>query len=299
MAGFTRAELSPVATHLVSVLEREAPRVALFAALAVAAAVAVAPYLLVVVMMSSVLAPQAKTAEREVVFPPLPPSVLFVDRFRTMDDRRWVFSDGWNNGDWMDNDWRREALSLTPDGLSITMRPNEPGDGRPFMSGELQSRESYLYGYFEASMRVPAGEGIVAGFFTFTRPGARNTWEEIDIEFLGARARLMELTYHVHGFSRQTTINLGFDPTQRFHTYGFEWTPDALRWYVDNRLVHEVTDERVQRMRRPQRLYLSLWGSTELYRWVGHINPREAPWVMDVSCVAAAERYEGVSICAR
>jgi endo-1,3-1,4-beta-glycanase ExoK len=233
-------------------------------------------------------------------FGPLPESVTFMERFQTLDDSRWVFSDGWNNGTWMENDWRRDALSLSPEGLLITMGPNPALPGRrPYMSGELQSHESYLYGYFETRMRIPRGEGVVAGFFTYARPGENNTWEEIDIEFLGRRPRAMAVTYHVHGFSHQDMVDLGFDASQGFHIYGFEWTPDAVRWYVDNRLVHEVRDTRIQRLRRPQRLYLSLWNSTELYRWVGDLDPEEAPWTLGVSCIAHAQRYDGVSLCAR
>jgi len=242
----------------------------------------------------------AKSGEPKAEFAQLPESVTFLERFQTLDESRWVFSDGWNNGTWMENDWRRDALSLSPAGLTITMRPNRPGpERRPYMSGELQSHDSYLYGYFEASMRIPRGEGVVAGFFTYARPGESDTWEEIDIEFLGKRPRAMAVTYHVHGFSHQDMIDLGFDASQAFHTYGFEWTEDAVRWYVDNRLVHEVRDPRLQRLRRPQRLYLSLWNSTELYRWVGDLDPEEAPWTLGVSCIAQAGRYDGVSLCTR
>jgi endo-1,3-1,4-beta-glycanase ExoK len=271
-------------------------------ALGVIAAVAVvaAPTILILVSLGSIFLAQPKQYAEKEVFAPLPASVTFIDRFRTLDDARWVFSDGWNNGTWMENDWRRDALSLTSDGLAITMRANPNGPGRrPYMSGELQSREEYLYGYFEASMRVPRGDGVVAGLFTFVRPEGASTWEEIDIEFLGARPRMMEVTYHVHGFSRQETVNLGFDPSQGFNTYGFEWTPDAVRWYVNNRLVYEVMDERVQRLRRPQRFFLSLWGTRELYQWAGYLDAAEAPWVMEVSCIAHARQYDGVSLCAR
>lgn len=223
--------------------------------------------------------------------------VAFIERFRTLDDNRWVFSDGWNNGGFMENDWRRSALSRGPEGLAITMDWNEQGAAKLFSSGELQSRESFQYGYFEARMKVPKGEGIVTGLFTYTQPQGRSTWEEIDIEILGRDTRTMEVTYHVHGRSRQTGIDLGFDASEAFHTYAFEWTEDALRWYVDNRLVHEVRGARVADLRRSQRFYIQLWSTAELYRWAGHINPEEAPWVLNVACVAQAREYRGASLC--
>ena len=224
--------------------------------------------------------------------------VAFIERFRALDSNRWVFSDGWSNGSFMENDWRSRAYSITPDGLAITLDWNEPGAGKIFSSGELQSRESFRYGYFEARMKVPAGEGLVTGLFTYTQPNGRSSWEEIDIEILGRDTRTMELTYHVHGRSRQTGIDLGFDASEDFHIYGFEWTENAVRWYVDGRMVHEVRGARVADLRRPQRLYLQLWNSAELYRWVGHINPQEAPWVLHVSCIAQAREYRGAPLCA-
>jgi len=223
--------------------------------------------------------------------------VSFIDRFRGFDRSRWTASDGWDNGPWMANDWQAEQLSFD-NGLTITLDRNGGGGDKLFSSGELQTHEEYQYGYFETRMRVPRGEGLVTGFFTYTQPEGRATWEEIDIEILGRNTRVMEVTYHVHGRSRMTGIDLGFDAADDFHTYAFEWTPEAVRWYVDNRLVHEVNGPRVREMTRPQRFYLQLWNSAELYRWVGHINPDEAPWRLNVSCVAQAREYRGHSLCA-
>lgn len=224
--------------------------------------------------------------------------VAFIDRFRSFDRSRWTASDGWDNGRWMENDWQAEQLSFGDNGLTITLDRNSQGGGKLFSSGELQTHEEFQYGYFETRMRVPRGEGLVTGFFTYTQPSGRMTWEEIDIEILGRNTRVMEVTYHVHGRSRMTGIDLGFDAADDFHTYAFEWTPDALRWYVDNRMVHEVTGARVRELTRPQRFYLQLWNSGELYRWVGHINPDEAPWRLRVTCVAQARAYRGRSLCA-
>jgi beta-glucanase (GH16 family) len=90
---------------------------------------------------------------------------------------------------------------------------------------------------------------------------------------------------------------LPFDAADGFHSYGFEWTADAVRWYVDNRLVHEERGARVGRMNRPQRFIVNLWNSRLLDRWVGDIDAAAAPWTMTVSCAAAAPAYEGRSLC--
>jgi len=304
-----RSESAARIAHAARAALGYARQVVAFAAIALALAFGLASMLAPAVLVAGVAietfaAREARHAEAEEMrerlraFQAGDDGVNFIDRFRWLDDQRWVFADGWDNGIYASNDLRRDRLQLTPDGLSMVLSVNpRPDAPKPFSSGELQSRETFLYGYFETRMRVPRGEGLVVGFFTYTRPEGRSSWEEIDIEILGRNTRVMEVTHHLHGRSRQTPIDLGFDAADDFHTYAFEWTPDAIRFYVDNRLVHELRGARVENMRRPQRLYLTLFSSIELYRWVGHIDPRQAPWVLAVSCIAQAREYRGVSLC--
>jgi beta-glucanase (GH16 family) len=282
-----------------AVLRHYLSALAIAAAVAAGCVAAAAPYALIAALGYTLLiAPPQEAPPPPRTTPAPAPDVTFIDRFTGIDTERWRIADGWDNGAWVENDLRREALRITPEGLTISLAPNPPGAGKPYSSGELQSQETYRYGYFEARMRLPRGEGLVVGLFTFVRPEGNSTWEEIDIEFLGRRTDVMEATYHVHGRSVKETIALGFDASEDFHSYGFEWTADAIRWYVDGRMVHEARDERVARMTRAQRLYLNLWNSAGLHEWVGRIDPREAPWVLTISCVAHARAYHGAPLCA-
>ena len=36
-----------------------------------------------------------------------------------------------------------------------------------------------------------------------------------------------------------TVLELGFDASDDFHAYEIDWQPDAIRWIVDGRVVHE------------------------------------------------------------
>lgn len=226
-------------------------------------------------------------------------NVTFIDRFNRLNTARWEVSDGWSNGAWTENEWRSQQVAITPEGMTITLEPNPPGSEKAYRSGEIASREHFLYGYYEARMRLPRGQGLVVGFFTYTRPAGRSTWHEIDMEFIGRDTRWLELAHHVEGRARNKTIVLPFDAADDFHTYAFEWRPDVLRWYVDNRLVHEARGPEVERLTRRQRFYLNVWNSRQLYRWVGQIDPREAPHVLTVSCIARAPEYRGASLCAQ
>lgn len=228
---------------------------------------------------------------------PLPANVNFIDRFEALDAQRWAASHGWSNGDWVENDWRREQLGLTSEGLAITMAPSAGGE-KPYSSGEIASNESFVYGYFEARMRVPRGDGVVTGLFTFTRSGGPRTWQEIDMEIVGRDTRVLELAYHVAGRPKKIMIDLPFDAAEGFHTYAFDWRPDAIRFFVDNRLVHEANGSRVEQMTSPQRFIVNLWNTEQLYRWTGRVRPSEAPWTLHVACVAQAREYSGRALCA-
>ena len=236
----------------------------------------------------------AQSAEAE---PPEGPH--FVDRFEKLEEAaRWAISDGWSNGDWVSNDWRRAQVQIAPEGLAITMARNPPAAEKPYSSGEISTHETYRHGYFEARLRMPRGPGLVVGVFTYTRPEGEDSWNEIDMELLGRDTRTLELTYHVAGEAKKEEIHLPFDAAEGFHTYAFEWRPDAIIWYVDNVVVHEARGAAIERLDRNQRFYVSLWNSTELYRWVGRIDPAQAPWRLDVACVAQAAAYAGRSLCA-
>jgi beta-glucanase (GH16 family) len=278
-------------------LHRALGLAALGLALATAGAAVIAPLALVASAGYGILEATAPSKSAAVVEPPVDTNVDFIDRFTRLDRRRWRVSD-WSNTPLADNDWRPSQIAVTPEGLSITMAPSPPGVDKPYVSGEFFTHERYVYGYFEARMRVPRGEGVVVGFFTFTRPEGNTTWNEIDMELLGRDPRWLELALHVGGESRNKIVVLPFDASADFHTYAFEWRPDVIRWYVDNILVHEERGARVEQMTRPQNFYLNLWNSSRLYRWVGRINPDEAPWTLTVSCMARAEEYRGVSLCA-
>lgn len=229
--------------------------------------------------------------------PALPDYVTFIDRFHGVDDQRWIVSDGWDNGEWVDNDWRRSALHPGRNGMRILMTPNEPGADKPYAAGELQSREMYRYGYYEIRMRIPRGAGTGVGFFTYSEPEGRPSWQEIDIELIGRNTRSIELNYHLGGRTRGQRMGLPFDAADGYHTYAFEWTPEGVRWYVDNRLAYALTDTGARRLTNPQRLYLSLWAS-KIKVWVGDLDTSHMPWALDVACVAQAREYRGVSLCA-
>jgi endo-1,3-1,4-beta-glycanase ExoK len=223
----------------------------------------------------------------------------FVERFRTPAFApRWIVSDGWHSGEWFSTEWRRSQATLTDRGALLTLAASPADAAKPYISGEIASRREFQYGYFEARFRMPHGAGLISAFFTYTRPNGPDSRNEIDMELLGRDPRRLELVYHVADQATLEVIRLRFDPSRGFHTYAFDWQPDHIRWYVDNRLVHISRGGRVGELTRPQRMFASLWNSERMPRWLGPIDPTEAPWRMTIRCMAYAREYQGRSLCA-
>ncbi|RIV89761.1 glycoside hydrolase [Aurantiacibacter xanthus] len=208
----------------------------------------------------------------------------FIDRFDTLNSRIWAVSDGWRNGDWAVNDWRRSQVRA--DGkLHLTLDRNQT-DLAEFSGAELQGRQKYGHGYYEVKMRAAPASGTVSGFFTYTGPHFGDPWDEIDIEILGAKPREVMLTYFRDSKKVSYIHQLGFDATAQEHVYGFDWQPGYIRWYVDGQMVHEATGEGLPLPITKQKLMVSLWGSQKLASWVGPFDPAEMPTVMTVDCIA-------------
>ena len=74
---------------------------------------------------------------------------------------------------------------------------------------------------------------------------------EIDImEILGENPNQVFHTYHrsdTNGVqhSTQYITNNGTDFSADFHTYGVQWQPGKITWYIDGNPVHTLEDESV------------------------------------------------------
>ena len=88
-------------------------------------------------------------------------------------------------------------------------------------------------------MKAASCPGVISSFFTYTGW----PWDEIDIEFLGDDTTRVQFNYYTSGKGGHEYIYyLGFDASESFHEYAFDWQPDSITWYVDGRPVYRATD---------------------------------------------------------
>ena len=64
--------------------------------------------------------------------------------------------------------------------------------------------------------------------------------------------------------------SLAFDPTEDFHVYTLEWTPESARFLIDDEVRHTWT-RNIQLMTLPQNVLLTIWASSSA-AWAGAVT---------------------------
>ena len=192
-----------------------------------------------------------------------------------IDTKAWYLSHGWANGVHQSCEWRNNAIGAQQGRLTITLS-ERGGKKRPFGCGEIQSKEKYGHGRYEARMRTAKGSGLNTAFFTYIGQPHQKEHDEIDFEFLGKNPTVVEVTHYRN--SKKGTlkaVQLGFDSSEEFHNYAFEWDAEEIRWYVDDKLVFK-TEGTVPVPIHKQKIFFSLWsGGKSMNDWLGRFKYKQ------------------------
>ncbi len=106
-------------------------------------------------------------------------------------------------------------------------------------------------------MQAIKNDGVVSSFFTYTGPSDDNPWDEIDIEILGKDTTKVQLNYYRNGKGgHEKMIDLGFDSSQDFHRYGFDWQQGKITWYVDGKEVYSMSGDVPV---TPSKIMMNVW----------------------------------------
>ena len=223
-------------------------------------------------------------------------SASFRDTFDSLSTQRWYVSDGWSNGAHQNCTWSAGQVKAANGVLKVGFAP-VPKGGRQYSCGEIQTRQAYGYGTYEARLKTPAGSGLNAAFFTYIGPQQGKPHDEIDFEVLLKNTSIVETTTFVNGKSGDGKVGAGqkhtlpYPSDSDFINYAFTWEPGELRYYINGELVRTISDP-VMIPTNPQRVFFSLWGSDTLTEWMGPMAAVTAPIAMEVDWVAFTAQGE-------
>ena len=172
--------------------------------------------------------------------------LVFHDHFpgTTLDTANWstCYYFGCTNGGNNELEWYEASQVRVHDGtVSLTVIPQET-NGKQYVSGMLSShgKFSFRYGYAQIVAKLPVGQGLWSAFWTSPTNGA---WPpEIDILENWAQSHCVSLYVHYGSADAWDSANM-LVPTasSAFHTYGVDWEPGTIAWYVDGFLVTRLT----------------------------------------------------------
>ena len=103
--------------------------------------------------------------------------------------------------------------------------------GYAYASGIVTSlrHRQFSYGYFEIRAKLPKGQGIWPAFWL-----TDDRTLEIDVfEMLGDRPTRQYMALHENGKMIHQDVFDGPDFSAGYHTYGVDWQPTYVRWYID------------------------------------------------------------------
>ncbi len=187
-----------------------------------------------------------------------------------LDPNKWAFQlgDGGQYGllDWGNSEMQyytdaKENVSVENGMLAITaLKETSNLHGHSYSSARLRTMSDEgeifvapTFGYIEARMSLPVGDGLWPAFWMLpVDTSIYGEWAASgELDIMEAKGRLPGQVGGTAHFGQAwpnntyKTADYHFDQDtdiSDFHTYALEWTPDTLKWYVDGNCYHELND---------------------------------------------------------
>lgn len=160
---------------------------------------------------------------------------------------------GWGNNELQNYTNRIDNGSVADGKLTITAKIENLG-GKEYTSARLVSRGKgdFLYGRFEIKAKLPSGKGTWPAIWMLPTDRAYGDWPksgEIDImEHIGYDPNVVHISTHSEAYyfkinTQKTATKKIATATTDFHLYRVDWTPFAIRGYIDDQKIFEFTNE--------------------------------------------------------
>jgi beta-glucanase (GH16 family) len=151
---------------------------------------------------------------------------------------------GWGNGEKQYYTNQKENARVE-NGVLIIEARKETVDSSDYTSAKLETKgkQDWLYGKFETRAKLQGGTGTWSALWMLPSENKYGYWPksgEIDImEHVGHESDWVFGTIHTEAYNHWKNTHIGDsiavkDSETEFHVYGLEWTPDSLKWSVDN-----------------------------------------------------------------
>ncbi|MGM9735321.1 MAG: family 16 glycosylhydrolase [Candidatus Cryptobacteroides sp.] len=120
------------------------------------------------------------------------------------------------------------------------------------ISARMNTKKSWKYGYFEASIWLPKGKGTWPAYWCMPDDQSLG-WPkcgEIDImEEVGVDANIVSSSIHTGSYNhvkgtQKTAAKTLSGAESGFHTYALEWTEDYIKTYVDGKLLFTFNNDK-------------------------------------------------------
>lgn len=172
------------------------------------------------------------------------------------DNTKWGYDiggGGWGNNELQYYTNSGSNASVADGKLTITAR-KEVKENRNYTSARLVTRGKgdFLYGRFEIKAKLPAGKGTWPAIWMLPTDWAYGDWPksgEIDImEHVGYDQDVIHISTHTEAYyfkinTQKTSKKKIENASTEYHLYRVDWTPYAIRGYIDNQLIFEFTNE--------------------------------------------------------
>lgn len=167
------------------------------------------------------------------------------------DSAKWGYDlgngdNGWGNGEKQNYTTSATNVIVQGGNLVITAKKEASG-GQAYSSARIKSENKFefTYGKVEFRAKLPVGAGTWPALWMLGENYATNAWPacgEIDVmEHVGNQQNVIHGTLHYPGNSGGNA-NSGStiipDVSTAFHVYKAVWSPDSIKFYVDDVLFH-------------------------------------------------------------
>lgn len=160
---------------------------------------------------------------------------------------------GWGNNEAQFYTNRLENARVE-DGRLVITAIKEKMENREYTSTRLISKGKgdFLYGRFEVKAKLPSGRGTWPAIWMLPTDWEYGGWPrsgEIDImEHVGYDPERVHISTHTEAYNhikntQKTAIKSVPGAMAEFHVYRVDWTPYAVRGYIDNQFIFEHINE--------------------------------------------------------